>query len=297
MATSGAGNASKSAHFHFSAKVVSGVAAIGARVSLPGTAMPSARRPRPRPTLLASLLVCAVALLAPTLADAYLLNSRAVFRRFAERQALDHAKPGTLVGRALVQEPVPNGREKDVPVKVDVAFPAACTARLELPDGVSQVSVAKGKLSSEGAEFPALQAYAALGCPLATLKNMPASDAEVTLVRVAGTLGVDQATVTLSRLGRRAAWVVGAKPQELQKPQLWFDKETSRPIRVIAKWGGQTWDIRFDDPAAIATGGRHPRVVEVWLGAQRQLAMRLMAGELGAARAADSELEDEGEGG
>lgn len=246
---------------------------------------------------LVSVLVLAGVLCASGVAEAYLLNSRAVFRRFAERQALDHAKPGSLVGRALVQEPVPNGREKDVPVKVEVAFPAQCTARLEFPDGVSQVSVARGKLTSEGTEFPALQAYAALGCPLATLKNMVAADAEVTLVKVAGTLGVDQGTVTLSRLGRRAAWVVGAKPQELSKPQLWFDKETSRPIRVIAKWAGQTWDIRFDDPAAIATGGRHPRVVEVWQGTQRQLSMRLMAGELGAARSSDEDEEDESEGG
>lgn len=225
---------------------------------------------------------------------AYIIGAKSVFRRFAERQALDRASSGALIGRAGVVGA--GGPEREAPVRIETTLPSRCELTLELPDGTTTGGFSGGRVTTSGPELPAVTAYLALGCPIATLKNVPAGDAETAVTRYATALGVDLATVSLSRLGRRPAYVVGARPQERDKAQLWFDKETSRPLRVIAKYQGELWDVRFEDPASPATGRRHPRIVQVYKGGQRQLGLRLMAADQGGSSAASGEdAEDEPE--
>lgn len=218
------------------------------------------------------LIVVALVAALATAAQAYVIGSRAVFKRFAEKQALDRVPSGELVGRAELFE---SGKARDVPMKLDLQLPTTCKAQLELPEGTASAILEKGRLQQDKAP-PAFAALVQLACPLTLLRNVPASDAETALVRLSGTLGVDMSTVSLSRLGKRTAYVVGAKPRELDRPQVWFDKETTRPMRVIARQNGQLWDVRFEDGASVATGRRAPRTLEVWLKGEKQLALRLM---------------------
>ena len=44
---------------------------------------------------------------------------------------------------------------------------------------------------------------------------------------------VDDETVSLSRLDSRICYVIGAKPWETNKPQLWIDKELNVPVRLV----------------------------------------------------------------
>lgn len=228
-------------------------------------------------------------------AGAYIIGAKSVFRRFAEKQALDRATSGTLAGRATVAIGTAEG-EREAPVRVETTLPSQCELTLELPDGNVGGAFRGGKVTTSGPAPAGVAAYLALGCPLATLKRVPATDAENGLAKYAEALGVDLATVSLSRLGRRPAYVVGARPQERDRPQIWFDKETTRPIRVIADYAGESWDVRFEDSASPATGKRHPRVVEVYRGGRRALALRLMAADEGASAAvAGDDAEDEAE--
>lgn len=229
--------------------------------------------------------------LGASLAQAYVVDARSVFRRFAERQALDRVTAGALTGRAQLAGPGATGG-REVPVQVELSQTSPCRIRLELPEGTAMASYAGGRVIEEGAVVPALSALVALGCPLIGLHNLPASDAEVALMRLAGHLGVDVSTVSLSRLDRRASFVVGAHPRELDKPQLWFEKDTARPLRVVARSGGQTWDVRFEDPGSLATNRRAPRVAEVWRGAERLLSVRLMTADAEGVQASPTGPED-----
>lgn len=229
-------------------------------------------------------VVCIGAFVAPD-AAAYVIGSDSVFDRFAEKQAQDKPESGALVGRVTFDDPA---GPTTAPIRAEVRFPGSCRFLLETADGTAQVSHADGALQVDEAIPPALAAVAALGCPFATLRGVPAQQASRQVKRLVEKLGVDLKTVSLSHLDRRAAWVVGARPTQLDRPQVWFDKSRNRVMRVIAQFDGRTWDVRFTQPASIATAHRLPRVIEVHEQGERRLAMRLMTSEGGAA---------EGEGG
>lgn len=228
------------------------------------------------------LAVLALAVLLAADAAAYVPGARSIFRRFSERQAGDQVKSGDLVGRAVA--PDGSGGARVASVRASVTFPGACRIRLEHADASEQAAFdPKAGLTTEGTPPAALTALAELGCPLATLKGVPASEAEARVAKVAQELGIDTKVVSLSLLGTRPAYVVGAKPRDLSRPQLWIDKETHRLIRVVGRHGGAMWDVRFQNPASVATAHRLARVVEVYRGPERQLGMRLMSAEGGAA--------------
>lgn len=224
-------------------------------------------------------------------AAAYVIGSDSVFDRFAEKQAQDKPEAGALVGNVTFHDPAGPTTE---PVRVDVRFPGSCRFDLQTPDDPAQVSHADGALHVDESIPPALAAVAALGCPFATFRGVPAQQASRQVKRLVEKLGVDLSTVSLSHLDRRAAWVVGARTRQLDRPQVWFDKATNRVMRVIADYDGRTWDVRFTRPASIATAHRLPRVIEVHEQGERRLAMRLMTAEGGAADDEGGEpLEDE----
>lgn len=82
--------------------------------------------------------------------------------------------------------------------------------------------------------------------------------------------GIDPDTVSLSRLDRTIAYVIGAKPWEPEKPQLWIDKSYRVPVRLIdvdAKTGEVT-DTRYIGYGAAQTGEWWPRKIEVYRGGQ-----------------------------
>lgn len=228
---------------------------------------------------------------APALA--FVPGAEVVFGRFAEKQAADRTESGALKGRAWVPA-VFGGGEAEVLATADIRLPGACGVRLELPDGATAAHLADGKVRTEGTRQAALAAAVALGCPLSTLSRVPAEQAEATLKRIARSLEVDTKVVSLSLFHRRPAYVVGAKPRQIGRPQIWFEKKSSRPTRVIASYEGQLWDVRLIDPASPTTGRRQPRMVEVWQGGERVLAVRFTGTGTGSADAPeDMDVTDE----
>lgn len=240
-------------------------------------------RQGPRRILLVAPL--ALVLLHASQTAAYIIGAESVFERFANRQATDKPSSGAVVGQIAFEEP--SGPEA-TEVRADVRFPGDCRFSIERADGTATVEHAGGSLTLEGEVPHALAAVAALGCPFATFKGVPANRATARIRQLVENIGADLSTVSLSHLDRRAAWVVGARPRDLDRPQVWFDKESNRVLRVIGRYDGRLWDVRFSQTSSLATAHRLPRQIEVYRDGTRRLAMRLMSTEVGGA---------EGEGG
>lgn len=82
--------------------------------------------------------------------------------------------------------------------------------------------------------------------------------------------GIDTDVVSLSRLDRTVAYVIGAKPWEPAKPQLWIDKSYRVPLRLIVvdPKTGDTTDTRYIGYGAAQTGEWWPRKIEVYKNGQ-----------------------------
>lgn len=92
-------------------------------------------------------------------------------------------------------------------------------------------------------------------------------------------LGIDYVTSSLGRFENRVSFVVGAIYPDVSKSQIWIDKETFRPIRLLLTGGNdpdpgthfeiryldwiETADIRYPRQIAFYQSNRLTRVIEV----------------------------------
>lgn len=77
-------------------------------------------------------------------------------------------------------------------------------------------------------------------------------------------LGVDTSVVSLSRQDGRIAYVIGAKPWEKDKPQLWLDKQYEVPIRILERdASGKLRETRFLGFGLPVGQDRFPERIEV----------------------------------
>jgi hypothetical protein len=70
--------------------------------------------------------------------------------------------------------------------------------------------------------------------------------------------GVDAGTRAYALYGSDIAYVIGARPGELDRPQLWIDKDQFRPLRFSGKDGAD--EVRLVDYDSGLTGDLYPRV-------------------------------------
>ena len=105
--------------------------------------------------------------------------------------------------------------------------------------------------------------------PLAEFLFPRALSAEATkteLIALCQRLGVDLSVNSLGRLGTRIAYVLGAKPGEKERPQIWIDKEWFEPIRVVYKdtYHGKSgiWDMQWREWNSREAGETVPHVIE-----------------------------------
>lgn len=75
---------------------------------------------------------------------------------------------------------------------------------------------------------------------------------------------IDTKTVSLGRFEKRIAYVIGAKPWETDKPQLWVDKELMAPLRLMGKDAkGRRIEIRTLGYESAQTNEWYPQRVEL----------------------------------
>jgi hypothetical protein len=80
--------------------------------------------------------------------------------------------------------------------------------------------------------------------------------------------GIDMGIVTLARWEDRRAYVIGARVWEPEKPQLWIDKNTFLPIRLVLfdKAKKELVETRWLDFGSPLTGNNFPRIMETYRG-------------------------------
>jgi hypothetical protein len=88
-------------------------------------------------------------------------------------------------------------------------------------------------------------------------------------------LGIDLSVRHFDRFAGRFCYVLGAAPGQLDKPQVWFDKDRYQPLRFITprKHGAETvsYEERTTEWTSPVTNGWYPRVVEIWHGGARTM--------------------------
>ena len=82
--------------------------------------------------------------------------------------------------------------------------------------------------------------------------------------------GVNPEVVSLARFDGRVAWLIGSKPWETDKPQLWLDKDSLLVVRVVkfqkkADGALQKLDERYLGWGSPVGGNWFPATVEVWV--------------------------------
>jgi hypothetical protein len=194
-------------------------------------------------------LICIAALLA------YIPTPASLLKRAAARNAqLGKTREVTLSGTFT---------EAGQPARsatLTLHFPVSC--KLEADGGIS--FAVKGA-AAEGTTGPALQMLQMV-CPLLATRGLSATEAAGTIQKEAARVGVDvTAGTSLSRLGDRVAYVLGAGTRDPARPQLWLYKDTRAPARLIAQGGADLRLLQYGDPAA---ADWFPRVMELWSGGQ-----------------------------
>lgn len=136
---------------------------------------------------------------------------------------------------------------------------------VEVWAGGSRTVRARGRVRSEPAGPHPLTALFLGGNPRAALRAR----------------GVDTRHVTLGRFQGYICWVVGAKAEDPTRPQLWVDKETFLPVRLIlfegegdARRAVEWWLLDYDP---VNEAAPFPRALELRVGGQRVLRMAVQS--------------------
>lgn len=82
-------------------------------------------------------------------------------------------------------------------------------------------------------------------------------------------LGVNVEVVSYARFDGRVAYLIGSKPWETDKPQVWIEKDTYLPMRVVtfqkqSDGSVQKIDLRYLGWGSPVGGAWYPQTVEVW---------------------------------
>ena len=232
-------------------------------------------------------LVALLALVLAAPAAGYLPPASAILKRVVQRRdelrLTSFEARGSLAfagepARRLAAElglPIPSG-ELTLPALIAVKAPGRC--RLELaPERVPlaerpAVSVRSGRvLGHRGLETVAPARALVEGlCTLLGERTSGNPDPERAFAQGLAARGVALPDVALGRLAGRVSWVLGGRPQEA-RPQVWIDKQTFQPVRLVAPLGGAPHDLRLLDFGAPVGGDAFPRAAEVWTGNELEL--------------------------
>ncbi len=143
------------------------------------------------------------------------------------------------------------------------AGPSGGTVELRV-DGKSTVRVAgqAEKSQKAGVDFLADVMVAA-----------PPVDSAIAADKLIGAfkgLGVNTEVVSYARFDGRVAYLIGSKPWESDKPQVWIEKDSFLPVRIVtfqkAPGGVVKLDIRYLGWGSPVGGAWYPQTIEIWRG-------------------------------
>lgn len=226
--------------------------------------------PRGRVRFVSRLALVVAVCLASPVAHAYIVSAEFILNQLAERRAALELKDLTV---QLVSDT--DGVDAPVDERIYLKRPERLRHVRELPSGETVVIERDGK-RAEGSETElkrsTTRSIEMLGVLLAPSGADDTARAQRLLTSLK-TLGVDTTTVSLTLYGadaRESAYVIGARPWEKDKPQLWLDQTTYLPVRLIhfIQESGKAvrYESRFTDYGSAAAGAFFPRVIENFRG-------------------------------
>lgn len=212
-----------------------------------------------------------------TAAHAYRPPSRVLLSKAMERQI----ERGTRTMRIELETTAyeTTGAPRGLPVVERLMFQAPGSARreIELPEG-TRVEVRDGdKYLTKIAGQPDKAARAPIDLLHDAVTTAPPLDdtrAVERLLKDMKALGINPEVVSFARFDGRVAYLIGSKPWDEGKAQLWLDKDTLLIVRVVmvappapgAPPGekARKTDVRYLGWGSAVGGNWFPQSIEVW---------------------------------
>jgi len=230
-------------------------------------------------------VLCAAATALSVPAAAYVPPATAILKRTAQHRqelrltSLEVRGTISFSGPAAERMLASSTAAPGAPLRAAVLVKVPGRCRLELaPEGTPApqrpaVTVRAGRVSGVRGlqDVGAARALAEAVCALLA-DRITAGEPERDLAQRLAERGVDLQAVTIGRYNGRVVWIIGGGPHD-ERPQVWIDKQTFQPVRLIGPVAGAVQDVRFVDPGVPAE--RFPRTIEVW--SQGQLEARFSA--------------------
>ena len=177
---------------------------------------------------------------------AYLPSARGLLRRVAQKH--ETAPHFQVSGKITVtDEAHPNGQEGTA--SFSVKNPEKCEAKFNFgPDQTFVATVDHGKIdASQGELTPSLRAWLHQSCILLSIHGIGARP-ETPFIDALSPLGIKLQPVSLDRLDKTIAYVIGAPPRNTDRPQVWIDKQSLAMIRLITNDQNEHHDLRLYPP-------------------------------------------------
>jgi hypothetical protein len=225
-------------------------------------------------SVVVSAVVCAVVwvALSSSPALAYRPSAGTVLRQAMER-AIER-KPRALKVDATVQLFAADGARRGEPLaeRVWVATPGQLRRETEGDDGVVVEVRADGRTLTKTPGQPDKLGKAGVDVLVDVLAPLaPASASAEQLLAALKALGINTEVTSFARFDGRVAILVGSKPWQTDQPQVWFDKDTLLPVRVVTFGKGSDGgpvkvDVRYLGWGSPVGGNWYPGSIEIWRG-------------------------------
>jgi hypothetical protein len=214
-------------------------------------------------------ILCALALLVPASALAYVLSAWQVLANTAKhRESMEltglilhgtfafQGADATAAAAALKLTPASEVVSTGV---VTYHMPGRCRVELDAHAGAAApvATFVHGTVKTAGPAIPALKTFAASVCPIVAQPSLEELNAFLK------SRGVDDAADTLGRLNGVVSFIIGGRPKDVGTPSFWVEKDRFDPLRLISKDGAVVEDVRLLDYSSPLCGEWHPRVVEI----------------------------------
>ena len=211
---------------------------------------------------LSLLILLAVSL--PIVAEAYILPAHFIARTLAEKQRQLRVKDWSLI--LSTESPDTN---EVIEERLYLKRPER--VRWVQTTDEQQLYIEREGVSATGAGESLTRGAGAItnlfGGLMLTLGSTPDALSE-RIITLLMRSGINTEVVTLGRIKQQAVYIIGAKIDEPDQPQIWFDKDSFLPLRWVIYNLGETQGIkvemRMSDYGSSPAGNIYPRTVKTY---------------------------------
>ena len=213
------------------------------------------------------LVGTAAALLASSTALAFRPSAGWLFGQAAERSRSRGSNTLTVEATTTIYDEKGRAIVAAAPERLILAWPGKLRRELEVDGGATLEVRADGKLTTQQPGAAAKSGRAGVDLLAEMMTSSSSMDINGTargLLNGVKALGVNPEIVAYGRFDGRVAFLIGSKPWETDKSQVWLDKDLLVPLRVVSTAGGVVVDIRYLGWGSPVGGSWYPQVVEIW---------------------------------